>query len=382
MISYSLCNNAKHANKTITLAVSKKSFNSKVILSDIKNKRYYCSNIMPKVFSDAFDIVRNYKGLLLDQYGVLHNGHEAYPGAVELVRQLHEKGVAIVIISNSSRRSSDVRSSLTKYGFKSEWFTDFITSGELTYQCLLNRPTDEWRRLGNRCVHVTWTKRPISIEGLGLQIVTDVRNADFILVHGTEGIAQSTTPGDIQAFTLSDLVTWMENAAKTKSQSPIPLILANPDIVTVTPAGTLLEMPGYLAQSYAAAGGIVRKMGKPDPGIYAAAIAALGLSANEVIGIGDSLEHDVAGANAAGIDSLFVAGGIHASEVIVSHLNLDTTHHEAMTNTSDNNVCNSRHSMGNASLPDYTLNNQSLDQLCDTFGARPTFVTPYFSRLK
>ena len=31
--------------------------------------------------------------------------------------------------------------------------------------------------------------------------------------------------------------------------------------------------------------------------------------------VGDSIEHDVAGANAAGIHSLFVAGGIHAAEV-------------------------------------------------------------------
>ena len=31
--------------------------------------------------------------------------------------------------------------------------------------------------------------------------------------------------------------------------------------------------------------------------------------------VGDSIEHDVAGANAMGIHSLFVAGGIHAAEV-------------------------------------------------------------------
>ena len=34
--------------------------------------------------------------------------------------------------------------------------------------------------------------------------------------------------------------------------------------------------------------------------------------------VGDSLEHDVAGANAAGIASLFVGGGIHADELGLS----------------------------------------------------------------
>jgi ribonucleotide monophosphatase NagD (HAD superfamily) len=36
---------------------------------------------------------------------------------------------------------------------------------------------------------------------------------------------------------------------------------------------------------------------------------------SRVLMVGDSIEHDVAGANAAGIHSLFVAGGIHAAEV-------------------------------------------------------------------
>lgn len=43
----------------------------------------------------------------------------------------------------------------------------------------------------------------------------------------------------------------------------------------------------------------------------------LGLAPNEVIAIGDSVEHDTAGATAAGVDALFVAGGIHAEELKV-----------------------------------------------------------------
>jgi ribonucleotide monophosphatase NagD (HAD superfamily) len=31
--------------------------------------------------------------------------------------------------------------------------------------------------------------------------------------------------------------------------------------------------------------------------------------------VGDSLEHDIVGANAAGIDSIFVIGGIHAKDL-------------------------------------------------------------------
>jgi putative hydrolase of the HAD superfamily len=45
---------------------------------------------------------------------------------------------------------------------------------------------------------------------------------------------------------------------------------------------------------------------KPDAGIFAAALAALGVTAGEVWHVGDSLEFDVAGAQAAGIEGVWV----------------------------------------------------------------------------
>lgn len=66
----------------------------------------------------------------------------------------------------------------------------------------------------------------------------------------------------------------------------------------------------------------VKHFGKPNPQHFHACLKNLGynLDANAksipgVAHVGDSLEHDVAGANAAGIDSIFVLGGIHAKEL-------------------------------------------------------------------
>jgi hypothetical protein len=42
----------------------------------------------------------------------------------------------------------------------------------------------------------------------------------------------------------------------------------------------------------------------------------VGSVASQVLAVGDSLEHDVAGAAAAGLDCAFIAGGIHADEVL------------------------------------------------------------------
>ena len=49
-------------------------------------------------------------------------------------------------------------------------------------------------------------------------------------------------------------------------------------------------------------------MGKPASVIYEAAMAEMGLKASDLLAIGDSMEHDIAGANALGIATLFVAG--------------------------------------------------------------------------
>ncbi len=40
-------------------------------------------------------------------------------------------------------------------------------------------------------------------------------------------------------------------------------------------------------------------------------------SSPQVLGIGDSFEHDILGAARAGMDSLFIAGGIHAEHALL-----------------------------------------------------------------
>ena len=52
------------------------------------------------------------------------------------------------------------------------------------------------------------------------------------------------------------------------------------------------------------------------PIIYKVAAAQLGVGPESVICIGDSLEHDIGGAAAAGLDSLLIAGGIHAADLL------------------------------------------------------------------
>jgi putative hydrolase of the HAD superfamily len=51
----------------------------------------------------------------------------------------------------------------------------------------------------------------------------------------------------------------------------------------------------------------VEGVAKPDPAIFAVALGRLGAPAAEAMHVGDSLEHDVAGARAAGVEAVLVA---------------------------------------------------------------------------
>ena len=66
---------------------------------------------------------------------------------------------------------------------------------------------------------------------------------------------------------------------------------------------------------YQRLGGRVRWHGKPYPSVYDSCLGLLGIAdRRRILAIGDNLRTDIAGAAGAGIDSLFIAGGIHAAE--------------------------------------------------------------------
>ncbi|KAJ9187238.1 hypothetical protein P3X46_002720 [Hevea brasiliensis] len=218
----------------------------------------------------------------------------------------------MVIISNSSRRASTTMEKMKSLGFDPSLFVGAITSGELTHQYLQRRDDDWFAALGKSCIHMTWSDRgAISLKGLDLQIVENVEEAEFVLAHGTEALGHPS--GAVCPMTLEELEKILERCAAKR----IPMVVANPDFVTVE-ARALRVMPGTLAAKYEKLGGEVKWMGKPDKIIYKSAMAMAGADALDSIAVGDSLHHDIKGANEAGIHSAFITGGIHATELGVS----------------------------------------------------------------
>jgi ribonucleotide monophosphatase NagD (HAD superfamily) len=98
------------------------------------------------------------------------------------------------------------------------------------------------------------------------------------------------------------------------------MVCANPDLV-VERGDERVYCAGAIADLYGAMGGEVLYTGKPHRPIYDAALAKAAVARGGVaspartLAIGDSLRTDMTGAQAFGIDGLFVASGIHAKEL-------------------------------------------------------------------
>ena len=267
----------------------------------------------PTHIASLSDLPPHYTHLLLDQFGVLHDGRAPYPGAVAAVSRWAAAGKTMVVLSNSSRRAATAVSKLADLGF-GDALSLCVTSGEVAHARLAARPDGWWRGLGDRVLHITWSARgAVSLDGLGLTVADpdDLASVDFILAHGTEAVA--LPDGSARELDL-DAVRGLLQRAAARPSAP-PFLCANPDLATVD--GTALRtMPGTLAAWYGAAGGEVVLLGKPGPDIYKAALALAGdPPPSSVLAVGDSLEHDIAGASATGIDALFIGGGIHREEL-------------------------------------------------------------------
>lgn len=145
---------------------------------------------------------------------------------------LAARGCRLLIISNSSRRAAGALGNLARMGFDPAHFCGVVTSGEVTHRHLAARPDAWWRALGRRCLHLTWAARgAISLEGLGLEVTTDPQQADFILAHGTEALGTRADGSGAQPCSLEEMQGLLAACA---ARGGMPMVVANPDVVTVS----------------------------------------------------------------------------------------------------------------------------------------------------
>ena len=254
-----------------------------------------------KLTTSFADLAPDYDGLIVDLWGVLHDGVTAFPHAVDCLSRLRKDGKAIAILSNAPRRASEVEAKMNELGIAPGLYDLVLSSGEVAWRHLKHRQDPWYAALGNRCFHLGPDRDRGMRAGLDYIFVENPGEADFLLNTG--------------AHMAEDTVETYAHELEAGRANSLPMVCANPDLVVVR-GGKREICAGRLAQRYEEMGGEVRYHGKPHPDVYDECLSALsGVARDRIAAVGDSLRTDIAGAAAAGLDSIWVLGGIHAQEL-------------------------------------------------------------------
>lgn len=239
------------------------------------------------------DLAERFDVVVLDQFGVLHDGTTPYPGAVEALVQLKQAGKRTLLLSNSGKRSAPNEARLVKLGFAPGSWDHFLSSGEVAWQSLRKQLANE---AGLRCLLIARDGDRSAVEGLPLKLVEIGEEADIVLLSASEG----------DRFDLDHYRRLLQPAAARR----VRCLCTNPDKIMLTSVGPRFGA-GRIAELYAELGGEVSWIGKPFPEIYSAALDMLGApDPARVVCVGDSIEHDIAGGQGAGLRTALVMTGV------------------------------------------------------------------------
>ncbi len=243
-------------------------------------------------------LAERYDGFLVDLWGVLHDGERAFPAGLDCLARLKAAGKRVWILTNAPRRIAEVVARNRELGIVADHVDGVMSSGEAAWQHLAARPDDWYRALGRRCHHLG-PERDLGMRaGLDYDFVDAPAAADFLLCTG--------------ALSQADGAADYDTLLRPALERDLPMVCANPDLEVIR-GGRREICAGAIARRFESLGGRVRYHGKPHPGIYRACIDRFAIDRPErVAAIGDSLRTDIAGARTAGMDGIFVAGGIHA----------------------------------------------------------------------
>ena len=260
-----------------------------------------------KLIKGLSRIHEKYDTFFIDLWGVVHNGIQVYPRAIEVLEKLNELNKRFVLMSNAPRPSKNVEKFLLKINMKKDLIKNIFTSGEAALQSLQNNT------YGKYFYHLGPQRDNSLFEGLEKN-KKELHKADFILCTGFL---------DNYEDTLEYYKSFL------KKYSHLKMVCTNPDLVVHR--GLKKEYcAGTLAEIFKELGGEVIYFGKPYAEIYSFCIKK-----NEtILVIGDNIRTDIKGANNMKLDSLLITAGIHKKDF----LNLPVADYDKILNKYETNT--------------------------------------------
>ena len=247
------------------------------------------------------DISDSYMGIITDDWGVLHDGEDAFPGTVDCLKELKERKKHIIVLCNDRKTVDEKKAELKKMGIGPSLYHEIVTPTVVIQEGLSNQKEGIFKNLGKKAYVITRRGDLSILEGIGIEVVEDIEEADFVLLLGM----------DYPMKTLE----FYDPVIRRAIQRRLKAVSANQNSKALI--GTnFLTGPGLLARRYEEAGGIVYHIGKPHQMIFKYCIEILKekeVYPSHTVMLGDTMAHDVIGAHAAGIDTCLFKSGLHAA---------------------------------------------------------------------
>jgi len=242
-----------------------------------------------KLIQGLKQVQGKYDTFFIDIWGVVHNGLQLYPGAMDVLNNLQKLNKRFVLISNAPRPAKSVKKYLINLKMNKNFLGNIFTSGEAALHTLNNKI------YGEKFYHLGPERDKDLIENFR-ENKTTLEKCDFILCTGLFEDKE-------------DVLDYYEQLLTKYTK--LKMVCTNPDL-TVHRGNKTEYCAGTIASIFKKLGGTVIYFGKPYPEIYSFCIKPK----ESILVIGDNIRTDIKGANQMNFDSLFITGGIHKKEFI------------------------------------------------------------------
>jgi HAD superfamily hydrolase (TIGR01458 family) len=227
------------------------------------------------------------RGLLIDIDGVLTVSWRPLDGAVAAIRAIRDAGLPIVLVTNTTSRTRErIAGTLADAGFPIGP-DDVLTAPAATAAHLREH------RPGARCLLLN-SGADISTDLAGVALVSGADARPDVVVVGGAG-------PEFDYAALNGVFGHLQRGAE--------LLAMHRNLYWRTEDGLQLDAGAFLLGLERAADTEAVVVGKPAGAFFAAALATLGVAAEEAVMVGDDLEADVLGAQGHGVTGVLVRTG-------------------------------------------------------------------------
>ncbi|WP_183097955.1 HAD-IIA family hydrolase [Nocardioides pelophilus] len=245
-------------------------------------------------------LVSDYRGVICDLDGVVYRSGRDIAGAIDALNRVVRSRRSIVFATNNaSREPSTIGAHLQELGLvDGPWSVATSADVAAHHLAALVPPGSPVLAVGGPGVAA-------ALDGVGLISVRVGDPAAGSVVAVVQGLGHE--------------VTWRELAeVGYLARAGVPWVATNLDPAVPTDRGVAPGNGALVKVVETVAGVAPRSVGKPEPGFFATAQRMLGTPLEQTLLCGDRLDTDIAGARAAGIDSLLVLSGITDLQALAS----------------------------------------------------------------